>query len=188
MKFIRYFTSMRPIINIILLCAVASIVIMEVWLNSIPEIVSWGNEFGKVYFKICISIISSYVFYFIVVHIKSVQDKENINIFVEKEIKSIIKKHEIWYRNHNKKLLEQYNIDFNVVEISQIIKNMFTIMPFLDTELIRLLSEILNSKYCLSKTNTSDLRIDSNTRDKNKYEELHKQLKKYYELNLESYK
>ncbi len=78
MKVIRYITSMLPSksINIIFLVAAVSIFVMEVWLNSIPEIVSWGNEFGEVYFKICISIISSYIFYFIVVHIKTLQDKK----------------------------------------------------------------------------------------------------------------
>ena len=90
MKFYKYVASVRPAINAIFLGAVSSIVVMEGWLNSIPEIVSWGNEFGEVYFNICLSIISSYVFYFIVVHIKSQQDKENIGVFVSGKVRNVI--------------------------------------------------------------------------------------------------
>lgn len=90
MRLIKYITSVRLQINLILLVAVFSIVIMDGWLNSIPEVVPWGSEFGEIYFKICLSLISSYVFYFIVVHVKSVQDKENIGIFVSGKVRNII--------------------------------------------------------------------------------------------------
>ena len=90
MKFLKYIASVRPAINAIFLGAVVSIIVMEGWLNSIPEIVSWGSKFGEVYFKICLSIISSYVFYFIVVHIKTVQDKENIGQFVSGKVRNVI--------------------------------------------------------------------------------------------------
>jgi hypothetical protein len=90
MRLFKYITSVRPAINFILLVAVFSIVIIDGWLNSIPEVVPWGNEFGEIYFKICLSIISSYVFYFIVVHVKSVQDKENIGVFVSGKVRNVI--------------------------------------------------------------------------------------------------
>lgn len=90
MKIIKYITSVRPAINVIFICAIISIIAMEGWLNSMPEVVSWGHEFGVVYFKICLSIISSYVFYFIVVHIKAVQDKENIGVFVSGKVRNIL--------------------------------------------------------------------------------------------------
>ena len=90
MKFLKYIASVRPAINAIFLGAVVSIIVMEGWLNSIPEVVSWGSKFGEVYFKICLSIISSYVFYFIVVHIKTVQDKENIGQFVSGKVRNVI--------------------------------------------------------------------------------------------------
>ncbi len=88
----------------------------------------------------------------------------------------------------NNELLVKYNGDSSILEISQIIKNIFAVMPFLDTELIKILSEILNSKYCVSNTHTSDLKINIRSEDKEKYEKLHDQLREYYELNLEIYK
>ena len=188
---IRYIASILPNKSIIaiFLVAVVSIFVMEIYLNSIPEIFPWGSEFGEVYFKICISIISSYIFYFIVVHIKTLQDKKNINVFVEKEINLIIKKNELCSRMQSKKLSAEYNSDSSIIlEISQIIKNVFAVMPFLDTELIKILSEILNSKYCVSNTHASDLKINIDSKDQEKYKKLHAQLKTYYELNLESYK
>ena len=88
--FRKYIISVRPAINIVLLVAVLSIVIIDAWLKSIPELLSWGYEVGIIYYKICISVISSYIFYFIVIHLKAVKDKENINAFLFGKVKSII--------------------------------------------------------------------------------------------------
>ncbi len=179
-KFFVYIASMPPAINCVFLCAVISIILMEGWLSSIPEIFPWGNEFGKVYFKICISIISSYVFYFIVVHIKAVRDKRNINVFVEKEIKLIMKNHKLFQEIQDKEIYGEYIKSTVIFEISQIIKNIFAVMPFLDTELVKLLTEILNSKYSLSNINISDMKTNTNSRDEREYKELLEELKKYY--------
>ena len=55
---------------------------MEAYLLEMPEVIPWGSEFGAVFYKLCLSIMASYLFYFIVVHLKSQSDKENINAFV----------------------------------------------------------------------------------------------------------
>lgn len=94
MGFIRkYIISVGPAINIALLVAISSVMVMEVWLNHIPELVPWGQEVGNIYYKVCISIVSSYIFYFIVIHLKNVKDKENINVYVSEQVKLIINEH-----------------------------------------------------------------------------------------------
>jgi hypothetical protein len=82
MKFIRNILAVSPFLNIALVIAIGSVVVMEAYLFEIPEIVPWGEEFGAVFYKLCLSIMASYLFYFIVVHLKSQSDKENINAFV----------------------------------------------------------------------------------------------------------
>ena len=82
MKFLRNILAVSPFLNIALIIAIGSIVVMEVYLLEMPEIVPWGAEFGAVFYKLCLSIMASYLFYFIVVHLKSQSDKENINAFV----------------------------------------------------------------------------------------------------------
>ena len=82
MKLIRNILDVSPYLNFALVIAISSILIMEVYLLDIPEIVPWGAEFGMVFYKLCLSIMARYLFYFIVVHLKSQSDKENINAFV----------------------------------------------------------------------------------------------------------
>jgi hypothetical protein len=95
MKIYKYIVSLRPALNVAFVIAILSILVMEAWLNNVPEIVSWGSEFGSVYYKICLSIISGYFFYFIVVHVKNVQDKENIGLFLSTKVRNILRFHEL---------------------------------------------------------------------------------------------
>jgi len=82
MKFLRNILAVSPFLNFALVIAIGSILTMEAYLFEMPEIVPWGAEFGAVFYKLCLSIMASYLFYFIVVHLKSQSDKENINAFV----------------------------------------------------------------------------------------------------------
>lgn len=63
---------------------------MELWLKKIPEIFSYGAETGEIIYRICLSIVSSYIFYFIVVHLKTERDRENINQYVANKVRLII--------------------------------------------------------------------------------------------------
>lgn len=188
MRPIKYITSVEPTINVILLISLLSIVFMESWLNSVPEFFSWGAEFGRVYFKICLSIVSSYIFYFFVVHIKSIKDKENISFFVSKKVKNII-----WsYKSQIDELKKEadFSTEKSYLELDEVqnilksidpngkaplvintlgnygswkqyfeyhtersqafIKKIFVKMPFLDSKLVRLLSNIDDCSHFMS--------------------------------------
>lgn len=82
MKFIKNILAVNPYLNLVLIIAIGSVVTMEAYLFDIPELVPWGKEFGIIYYKLCLSLMASYIFYFIVIHLKSQSDKENINAFV----------------------------------------------------------------------------------------------------------
>lgn len=183
MKFIRNILAVSPFLNIALVIATGSIVIMEVYLLEIPEVVPWGAEFGAVFYKLCLSIMASYLFYFIVVHLKSQSDKENINAFVASKSYLVVREYQsqlISIKNESNSNVEseyptkdEIKIMFKAINpkgesplnsvrlgnhvnwiqymsyrnkrTQELIKNIFVIMPFLDSKLVRLLSEI---NYC----------------------------------------
>ncbi len=93
MKALKLFLSVSPYLNTALAIAVTSIAVMDIYLFHRPEIVPWGAEFGRIYYTLCISMMASYVFYFIVVHLKEQADKENINAFVKNKVLGIINEH-----------------------------------------------------------------------------------------------
>lgn len=82
MKFINNILAVNRYLNFTLIIAIGSVIVMEAYLFDIPEIVPWGEEFGAIYYKLSLSLMASYIFYFIVIHLKSQLDKENINAFV----------------------------------------------------------------------------------------------------------
>jgi hypothetical protein len=90
MKILHYIRSVPLLLNIVLIIAILSVVMMDAFLKDIPEIVPWGSEFGYVYYKLCLSLFASYIFYFIVIHIKLERDKENVNVFISNKIFLVI--------------------------------------------------------------------------------------------------
>lgn len=70
MKFIKNILAVNPYLNLALIIAIVSVVLMEAYLFDIPEIVPWGEELGNIYYKLCLSLMASYIFYFIVIHLK----------------------------------------------------------------------------------------------------------------------
>ncbi len=84
----KYLLSVNKTINILLIVSLVSITLKIVIPDDIPELFKWGSEFGEVYLGVCLAYVSSYIFYFVVVHVKKEKDKENINSFIEPKIRS----------------------------------------------------------------------------------------------------
>jgi hypothetical protein len=82
----KYLLSVNKTINLLLVVAIVSISLKIVVLDDIPELFRWGAEFGDVYSRVCMAYVSSYIFYFVVVHVKREKDKENINSFINPKI------------------------------------------------------------------------------------------------------
>ncbi len=64
--------------------------LIEFFLIDIPQLFSGGYKLGQFVGKICQSYISAFIFYFIVVHLKSEKDKRNINEYVGQKVYDIL--------------------------------------------------------------------------------------------------
>ncbi|WP_405127833.1 hypothetical protein [Pseudoalteromonas sp. PB2-1] len=70
------------LLNIIFFCAVIIVFFITFMSHKIPLYFSWGQNFEDLLFRLSFSIIPSYLFYFIVVHLKSNKDKKNLRPLV----------------------------------------------------------------------------------------------------------
>lgn len=124
MKIFRYIKTLPLALNIAIIISFISIVVIDFYLKDIEEIVSWGSEFGNIYYRVCLSMIASYVFYFIVIHLKSIKDKENVNKFISFKVSNILSTYNTQI-NEIKKLSN--NIDekkyFKLEELEKLFKN-----------------------------------------------------------------
>lgn len=89
-KTLRYHKSIRKEIKIVVGFFLIAWMIKVFLLNSIPAPFDFFPKLGDLFEKLCASIISSYVFYFFVVHWKAEQDKEIVNSYVLKKVQQII--------------------------------------------------------------------------------------------------
>ncbi len=86
----KYIKSLDKTLVIILFITVASILLIDLWLIDIPAPHYIIERLGKIYYTICISYLTCFIFHFVVVHIKDVKNKEHINRQVAIEIQNII--------------------------------------------------------------------------------------------------
>ena len=86
----KYIKNIKRLLLILLLISFVGYFTIELWLNSYKEIFKGANKIGQFFSNLCISYISAFIFYFIVVHIKSEKDKENINEYVGIKVSEII--------------------------------------------------------------------------------------------------
>lgn len=212
-----------------MIISVVSILAIDFCLKDIEEIVSWGSEFGEIYYRLCLSIIASYIFYFIVIHLKSMRDKENINTFVSSKVCQIV-------GDYNKQLSEikkvsnlkddkttyeledwkdllikispkaqaplilgtryatwmQYFSYYNKRTQSHIQK-IFVNMPFLDSELVKILAHIDDCSHfsvidLLSSVSFNNDNMEGFASTFLEYAELCRQLDEYYKKKLLEYK
>lgn len=89
-KLYKYFLKVRKDLLFLLLIAICTYVLIDFWFVHYNELFYGAYEVGQFFSKLSLSYISAFIFYFIVVHIKSEKDKENINEFVGHKVYSII--------------------------------------------------------------------------------------------------
>lgn len=86
----KHIKNINKWLLLILIFSIVVIVLIDFWLINVPEKVSWGYEFGKILYPLCMAYISSFIFYFVTVHIKNVRDKTNIKPYIYKNVTSVI--------------------------------------------------------------------------------------------------
>jgi hypothetical protein len=77
----RYILSIDKTINVLLLLSLIGIgITLE------PELFRMKSDWREVLQRLCLSYVSSYIFFFVVVHVKKEKDKANINSFIAPKI------------------------------------------------------------------------------------------------------
>ncbi|NVO11749.1 MAG: hypothetical protein HXX16_17450 [Bacteroidales bacterium] len=89
-KLYKYFITARKDLKWLLLLSIVIYFTIEVVLIRYDELFTGASKIGQFFSKLSISYISAFIFYFIVVHIKSQKDKENIYEWVGHKAYSII--------------------------------------------------------------------------------------------------
>ena len=89
-RFIKNITSLRFDLAIIFIVAISSIILIEFWLINIPEFFSGGAKIGQIILRLCFAYVSAFIFYFLVVHLKSQKDKENLYNYISNKTLMVI--------------------------------------------------------------------------------------------------
>lgn len=82
--------TLRKDITFLFFICVTTIIGIDFWLKNIPEFFNGGAKIGDIIYKLCLSYISAFIFYFLVVHIKAQKDKANLYQYVEKKVYMVI--------------------------------------------------------------------------------------------------
>jgi len=78
----KLITTLRKDLAFLFMLALLTVCVIDFWLINIPELFNGGHVLGTIIEKLCLSYISAFIFYFLVVHIKQQKDKKNIYNYV----------------------------------------------------------------------------------------------------------
>ncbi|WP_018627339.1 hypothetical protein [Niabella aurantiaca] len=185
MAALKLIKSIRRDLGFIFIGALIVICIIDFWLIDIPEVFPKGHELGQIIYKLCMSYISAFIFYFLVVHIKQQKDKQNLYTYVAEKIDIILSDAESLTKNMSEAasmvLADKYpsntelqllsnKIDphgdaplligtsgnyanwiqyfsYSTRRSKEAIQKVFTKMPFLETELVSILSNLEDTPH-----------------------------------------
>lgn len=89
-KYWRYLKSIRKELLFLFFLALGTLILIDFWLIEIPEKFNGGAKIGRIAYRLSISYISAFIFYFLVVHLKNQKDKENIYSYISGKVYTII--------------------------------------------------------------------------------------------------
>jgi hypothetical protein len=89
-NFFNLIKTLRKDLSFLFIISLVTVCLIDFWLINVPEIFKKGHTFGPIVEKLCLSYISAFIFYFLVVHIKQQNDKKNIYTYVAHKSISII--------------------------------------------------------------------------------------------------
>lgn len=90
-NFIILVKKVRADLGILFILAVTTVILIDFFLIHISEKFEGGERIGQLMEKLCLSYISAFVFYFLVVHTKTQKDKENLKRYIEGKVGKIIR-------------------------------------------------------------------------------------------------
>jgi hypothetical protein len=89
-RFIKNVRSLRRDISIVFLISFSSILLINFWLINIPELFKGGEKLGQIVYGLSFAYVSAFIFYFLVVHIKNQNDKENLYSYISEKTRTVI--------------------------------------------------------------------------------------------------
>ncbi|MDP2563755.1 hypothetical protein [Pseudoalteromonas marina] len=108
-------------LNLSLILSILIVIIILLFSKNIPNLFIWGDEFEKLLFNLSLAVISSYIFYVIVVHSKIKKDSENINIFLAKLTINLLNSYEFFIDSiKDNANIKSNNIDITVDDMKKI--------------------------------------------------------------------
>ena len=81
---IKDIKALRLDISIIFILSLFTIILIDFYLIDIPELFKGGYKLGLIIYRLCLSYISAFIFYFLVVHLKNQKDKRILYSYVSK--------------------------------------------------------------------------------------------------------
>ncbi|MDC5704751.1 hypothetical protein OPW13_06990 [Vibrio europaeus] len=87
---VNYIKQVRLVLNLIFIVTMVFIVLNAVIFSQLPELFNGGSALLGILNDISVGYIVSYIFYFLVVHIKEVDDKKHINFYIAAKSQALV--------------------------------------------------------------------------------------------------
>lgn len=84
-QWMKYFASVSPTLNVLLIFSVIIVLLHDFAFASSPELFRGGAQIWDLAYRLSLALIGSYIFYFVVVHSKRQQDKDNLLPFLRRQ-------------------------------------------------------------------------------------------------------
>lgn len=98
----KYFKKVRKELLYLLIVSISGYWAIEL-LNNFGEIFIGAHKLGVFFSNLCVSTVSAFIFYFIVVHIKEEKDRENISEYVGLRVSDIVTTGHLFFIPFSKK-------------------------------------------------------------------------------------
>lgn len=86
----RLIISLRKDLGIIFIITLSTIFLLDFWLINVSELFHGAEKLAGIIYKLCLSYISAFIFYFLVVHFNRQRDKKNTYGYVVQKTDKII--------------------------------------------------------------------------------------------------
>lgn len=82
---VKYIASVSLTLNVLLVVSFIVVVLHDFVFTGRPELFEGGAQVWDLVYRLSLALIGSYIFYFVVVHLKRQQDKENLRPFLQRQ-------------------------------------------------------------------------------------------------------
>ncbi len=86
----KYILSINKTLGLLCIGSLISVFIIDFWLIDIPAPLPIFEKLGKIYYAVCMSFLTCFIFHFVVVHIPTIKNRQLINGYISTQIQNII--------------------------------------------------------------------------------------------------